>query len=64
MDFRRVLEIAPQHAGALSDFSVLLMSQKRWSDAHGLLSRLLALQPRNPQVQQDLRICEEGLKRP
>jgi arylsulfatase A-like enzyme/Flp pilus assembly protein TadD len=44
-DFRRALEIDPNHPGTLSDYAVLLTLQGRLPEARTLLEKLVALRP-------------------
>lgn len=44
-DFRRALDISPDHTGALSDYAVLLMTEGKDAEARRLLQHLLELRP-------------------
>jgi choline-sulfatase len=46
-DFRRALEINPNHTASLADLAVVLSLQGRQSEARVLLEKLVALQPDN-----------------
>jgi tetratricopeptide (TPR) repeat protein len=46
-DLRRVLELSPQHIGALNDLAVVLAQQKKFAEAQKLLEKVLALTPDN-----------------
>jgi Flp pilus assembly protein TadD len=44
-DFRRALELAPEHTAAMSDLAVLLAGRGEKAEARTLLERVLALRP-------------------
>jgi Flp pilus assembly protein TadD len=44
-DFRRALELNPNHTASLSDLAVLLTIQNRLPEARTLLEKLVALRP-------------------
>ena len=45
MDFRKVLEMAPEHVPAMNDLAVILSRKGERDEAIGLLERVLALRP-------------------
>lgn len=47
-DFRRTLEIAPQHTAAMSDLAVLLIQRNRKDEARQLFERVLQINPQDP----------------
>ena len=54
-DFRRALDLAPDHAASLNDYAVLLMHRKRNEEARELLERVLELNPNDKLVAGNLR---------
>ncbi len=47
-DFRRALELAPEHTAAMSDLAVLLADRGETAEARALLERVLELRPGDP----------------
>ncbi|MES1245273.1 MAG: tetratricopeptide repeat protein [Acidobacteriota bacterium] len=58
-DLRRTLEMAPQHIGAMNDLAVVMMLQKKPSEAQKLLEKVLALNPNDATAKASL----ENLKK-
>jgi tetratricopeptide (TPR) repeat protein len=58
-DLRRTLEISPQHIAALNDLAVVMMLQKKPSEAQKLLEKVLALNPNDATAKASL----ENLKK-
>jgi tetratricopeptide (TPR) repeat protein len=58
-DFRRALELRPDHVAALSDLAVLDLSQGRRDEARELLQKVLGLRPGDPMATQNLKKLDE-----
>lgn len=58
-DLRRTLEMSPQHIGAMNDLAVVMMLQKKPSEAQKLLEKVLALNPNDATAKASL----ENLKK-
>lgn len=59
-DFRRTLEMAPQHIAAMNDLAVLLISRNRKPEAQQLLERVLQLSPQDPTAAANLAQIKGG----
>ena len=59
-DFRRVLEVAPQHTAAMSDLAVLLIQRNRKDEARQLLERVLQLNPQDQNAAANLAQIKGG----
>lgn len=55
VNLRRALELTPQFPPALNDLAVLLMTQKRFTEARELLEQALAINPNDELAQRNLR---------
>jgi Flp pilus assembly protein TadD len=58
-DFRRALELRPDHLAALNDLAVLDMSQGRKEEARTLLQKVLTLKPNDPMATRNLKSLDE-----
>jgi Flp pilus assembly protein TadD len=58
-DLRRTLEMSPQHIAAMNDLAVVMMLQKKPSEAQKLLEKVLALNPNDATAKASL----ENLKK-
>jgi Flp pilus assembly protein TadD len=59
-DFRRTLEMAPQHLAAMNDLAVLLIQRNRKPEAQQLLERVLQLNPQDPTAAANLAQIKGG----
>ncbi|HEV7506983.1 MAG TPA: tetratricopeptide repeat protein [Thermoanaerobaculia bacterium] len=58
-DFRRTLELRPDHLAALNDLAVLDLSQGHKDEARELLRKVLSLRPGDPMATKNLKTLEE-----
>jgi tetratricopeptide (TPR) repeat protein len=58
-DFRRALQLRPDHLAALNDLAVLDLSQGRKDEARELLQKVLSLRPGDPMATRNLKTLEE-----
>ncbi|MFY9826641.1 MAG: tetratricopeptide repeat protein [Thermoanaerobaculia bacterium] len=58
-DFRRALQLRPDHLAALNDLAVLDLSQGRKEEARELLQKVLSLRPGDPMATKNLKSLEE-----
>jgi tetratricopeptide (TPR) repeat protein len=58
-DFRRALQLHPDHLAALNDLAVLDLSQGRKDEARELLRKVLSLRPGDPMATKNLKSLEE-----
>jgi cellulose synthase operon protein C len=58
-DFRRTLQLRPDHLAALNDLAVLDLSQGRKDEARELLQKVLSLKPGDPMATKNLKSLEE-----
>ncbi|HEV7785812.1 MAG TPA: tetratricopeptide repeat protein, partial [Thermoanaerobaculia bacterium] len=58
-DFRRTLQLRPDHLAALNDLAVLDLSQGRKDEARELLKKVLSLRPGDPMATANLKNLEE-----
>ncbi|HEX2222925.1 MAG TPA: tetratricopeptide repeat protein [Thermoanaerobaculia bacterium] len=59
-DFRKAMEVAPNHTAAMNDLAVLLSAQGRKDEAEKLLQKALAVNPNDPQAAENLKRLREG----
>jgi tetratricopeptide (TPR) repeat protein len=58
-DFRRALQLRPDHVAALNDLAVLVLSQGHKDEARELLQKVLSLRPGEPMATRNLKGLDE-----